>query len=1215
MESYAMLRCYSTVQKIHLISTAALCVMAPGLTAHALELVSAGPSGSAGNYSSFVYPDLLASQEISADGRYVVFGSYADDLVAGDTNGIPDIFLRDRQTGTTELISVDSDEVLSAHSGCGLSVWCGSRWASVSNDGRFVAFLSDATNLVADDTNGATDAFVRDRFSGETIRISVSSAGQQFSLFGFSAGVMMAGDGDYALVYGGFSDGMNFGDIIRYDLGSQTAELLSISTLFPTLSFPQPTSISDDGNLVVLRQVGTENTPTYQFWLWNIDQNTIERIDVDSDELPGNAVPMWSGSPQARISGNGQFVAFTSTADNLVANDTNANPADTCAPGNDVFLRDLVNGTTERISITTAGVQADLPASCGDHQGVVSISNDGSSILFRSDALNFDPHSPENAEFDDTRYYLYSTVDDTLTKLYDSQSRVFPSFGVALEMSGDGNHFVFLSSDTAQDILQWPLNAFDSEVHVYHGTLADWTAPDADGDELADQDETTTFFTDPAKMDTDNDGLSDAAEIGFLGTNPTLADSDTDGVGDISDVSPLNVSVSTLPTMEIITVGESGFPGSDFWIGFTETSAVHSSGDGRFVVFDSPADDLVAGDGNFRTDVFLRDRQNQTTELISQSTAGVVADVPNNLRIQFTGSRPHGVSDDGRYVAFTSFATNLVNDDVNGLTDLFLRDRQAGTTIRVHETVSDLGEDVVLSRNGAFLFFSDGAQAYRYDVSSQVAAPFSIVAVPGATVLSASSDGQFLLVKGVDFSLWRYDATADVATQVLFAAPSATELPVYKAMISGDGQYVVFGSEAGFVPGDSNLVFPACGGDGADVFIWDSTDETFELVSVSSTGDQAQYAPFCGPKNENYPVAVSDDGSLVVFNSKATNLDPAMDIFGGKLIGEGFTYVRNRTDGTTTLLNSEYQDIKRTVFALGMSGDGTSLFVTEDQLPFNPVDDNTLPDLYAFDLTAFLGIEPVDSDGDGVDDNSDNCSAVSNANQRDADFDGVGNACDALVSVVALPDMNANGSPDLGVTMPGSTVVHVRDGANDTLINTIDFGTDAALQIVVVPDLDANGAPELAILNDQPSGQVRVQVRDSATGALTGNFFYGQPYAPVAMQVIDDYNTSGAPEIAVMGSDVTDAIRVQVKDADTGTTLDNVFLGNQGIGRDFVAVSPDQCLVWQGVPAVQANHDAGHQQQRFGRDRGSGCRSCDAEHPRTGARLGLDHHALQHLAG
>ena len=129
----------------------------------------------------------------------------------------------------------------------------------------------------------------------------------------------------------------------------------------------------------------------------------------------------------------------------------------------------------------------------------------------------------------------------------------------------------------------------------------------------------------------------------------------------------------------------------------------------------------------------------------------------------------------------------------------------------------------------------------------------------------------------------------------------------------------------------------------------------------------------------------------------------------------------------------------------------------------------------------------------------------------------MGNACDALVSVVALPDMNANGSPDLGVTMPGSTLVQVRDGANDTLINTIDFGTDAALQIVVVPDLDANGAPELAILNDQPSGQVRVQVRDSATGALTGNFFYGQPYAPVAMQVIDDYNPSGAPEIAVMG--------------------------------------------------------------------------------------------------
>jgi hypothetical protein len=208
-------------------------------------------------------------------------------------------------------------------------------------------------------------------------------------------------------------------------------------------------------------------------------------------------------------------------------------------------------------------------------------------------------------------------------------------------------------------------------------------------------------------------------------------------------------------------------------------------------------------------------------------------------------------------------------------------------------------------------------------------------------------------------------------------------------------------------------------------------------------------------------------------------------------------------------------------------------------------------DYMFYDFTAAL----PDADNDGEPDDTDNCPVDPNANQRDADFDGVGNACDPLVSVVALPDMNSNGSPDLGVTMPGSTVVHVRDGADDALINTIDFGTDAALQIAVVPDLDASGAPEIAILNDQPTGQVRVQVRDSATGAVTGNFFYGQPYAPVAMRVIDDYSGNGAPEIAVMGSDTTDAIRVQMKDADTGTTLDNVFLGNQGIGRDFVAVS------------------------------------------------------------
>src|SRR5262249_13825695 len=107
---------------------------------------------------------------ISSDGRYVAFQSDASNLVAGDTNGVTDVFVRDRLTGTTERMSVDSAGV----QGNGVS-----SVPSISADGRYVAFLSDASNLVAGDTNGVTDVFVHDRTTGATERVSVATGGTQ----------------------------------------------------------------------------------------------------------------------------------------------------------------------------------------------------------------------------------------------------------------------------------------------------------------------------------------------------------------------------------------------------------------------------------------------------------------------------------------------------------------------------------------------------------------------------------------------------------------------------------------------------------------------------------------------------------------------------------------------------------------------------------------------------------------------------------------------------------------------------------------------------------------------------------------------------------------------------------------------------------------------------------------------------------------------------
>ena len=170
--------------------------------------------------------------------------------------------------------------------------------------------------------------------------------------------------------------------------------------------------------------------------------------------------------------------------------------------------------------------------------------------------------------------------------------------------------------------------------------------------------------------------------------------------------------------------------------------------------------------------------------------------------------------------------------------------------------------------------------------------------------------------------------------------------------------------------------------------------------------------------------------------------------------------------------------------------------------------------------------------------------------------DDDGDGCNPFEAIVSLGDVNDNGDADVGVTMPGSSNVQVRDGSTDALVSNINFGVDVPIQLVVLPDLDASGDPEIAMLNEQSDGQVRVQIRDSVTGNLVKNLWYGQQYQPVSMAVVPDYSGNGFPEIAVLGSAAgTDAVRVQLRDSSTDAFVDNIFLGTQSIGSDLVSVT------------------------------------------------------------
>lgn len=383
---------------------------------------------------------------ISADGRYVAFSSDATNLVAGDLNGLTDVFVHDRTTGATVRVSVDS---------AGGEADGASHPLALSSDGHFVVFASDATNLVTSDTNGCSDVFVHDCVSGATERVSIGAAGAE-------------GNGE-----------------------------------------------SDAG----------------------------------------------------AISADGRYVAFSSVANNLVAGDGNSDW--------DVFVRDRTDGTTELVSVDSAGVPANR-FSYG-----AAISADGRMVAFQSDATNLDPRDLNVA-----------------SDIYVHDRQTGKTQCVSVDSSGvvgdAGSLFPSISAD--------------------------------------------------------------GRVVGFLSFATNLVPGDTNGVYEafVHDVAS--------GVTERVCVSSAGEPTD------TGTSSVALSSDGRFATFATDADNLVAGDLNHSSDVFVHDRMTGVTERVSVDTTGAEANGPSEVT---TGA----ISADGQCVAFASLATNLVAGDSNGFQDVFVRER------------------------------------------------------------------------------------------------------------------------------------------------------------------------------------------------------------------------------------------------------------------------------------------------------------------------------------------------------------------------------------------------------------------------------------------------------------------------------------------------------------------------------------------------------------
>ncbi len=271
-----------------------------------------GLMGVIGNPSSTSCNSYAPS--LSADGRYVAYHSFAPDLVPGDTNDQADIFVYDRQTGAIERVSVATD---------GTEAVGGNSFSPVmSGDGRYVVFQSMATNLVADDTNGVWDVFLHDRQTGATTRVSRDEAGNGLSDPSYQPTI--SEDGRYiafvsdsdSLVSGQEFDGA---DVFVYDRESDHMELLNGAANGESTS----PAISADGRYVVFQSrasnlVDGDTNGRWDVFATDRESGATERISVSNSGSEGNATSMYPA-----ISADGRTVAFMSIADNLVPGDTN----------------------------------------------------------------------------------------------------------------------------------------------------------------------------------------------------------------------------------------------------------------------------------------------------------------------------------------------------------------------------------------------------------------------------------------------------------------------------------------------------------------------------------------------------------------------------------------------------------------------------------------------------------------------------------------------------------------------------------------------------------------------------------------------------------------------------------------------------------------------------------------------------------------------------
>jgi Domain of unknown function (DUF4347)/Calx-beta domain/FG-GAP-like repeat/WD40-like Beta Propeller Repeat len=767
-------------------------------------------------------------QAVSANGQVFVFSSTADNLSTGDGNGIEDVFIYDAVNNTTRLVSRTPN---------GTSGNAASTAPVVSADGRYVAFLSRATNLVSAtspdaDTDSFQDVYLFDSVTETVQRLSVTvkPSGDR----GDSSALSISPDGRYVAFVSDATDLTFFND------ANQNKDVF-VWDRTPAAGEPKVIPVSANWNTL---QIGNGRS----------------------------IAPTVSG-----ISTDGKYyLAFASSADNLV--DPAANDDGT----QDIFLFNITDRQLTRISQQSATVRANNQSS------TPVISQDGNRVAFASDASNLVGPNDGNLAQD---IFLWTRGATTPIQLISATatgtsgtnatpgSQANDSASTNPVISPDGKFVAFesrvtnLTSTATGGIQQIFLRDVDAAATVLVSQNATGQASEARASNPTIGSNTAAGTTQVA--------------VGFLSTATNLVTGDANGAADAFVRTIASASALTTGTTNLASRTAAGAAGN------AGATTVVLSGNGQVVVFGTAAGNLTADqDTNGINDVFFSPTASNTVQLGSKRLATLPANTANNAS---SVNKRNALSDDGQFVVFSSDASNLASGDSNASKDVFRRNLQTGVTTLISNNAGVAGNGAslnpLISGNGQFVAFDSSAanlspgdtnsntDVFVWDGSaatptlkliSQGAAP----ANGNSTVKAVSRDGRFVvfsslasnLVAGVtdsnnaeDIFIW--DRTTSSLRMVSQNGNVAANGASSDAVISGDGKFVVFTSNA------TNLVTGVTDGNAAtDVFIFDTTTGVVALVSGvgNVTGNGSSSAP-----------TISDDGQVIGFVSSATNLVPS----------------------------------------------------------------------------------------------------------------------------------------------------------------------------------------------------------------------------------------------------------------------------------------------------------------------------------------------------